>query len=137
MGLAYCVLICGSVRITESQIVRAAPDGRKGAMNWFILIVAGLFEIGWAIGLKYTAGFTRLWPTVATLFSMVISLGLLGIAMRSLPVGTAYAVWVGVGTVGTALLGIILLDEPATVARLVSLGLIVAGLVGLKLASPT
>jgi quaternary ammonium compound-resistance protein SugE len=106
-------------------------------MNWFILIVAGLFEIGWAIGLKYTAGFTRLWPTVATLFSMVISLGLLGIAMRSLPVGTAYAVWVGVGTVGTALLGIILLDEPATVARLVSLGLIVAGLVGLKLASPT
>jgi quaternary ammonium compound-resistance protein SugE len=106
-------------------------------MNWFILIVAGLFEIGWAIGLKYTAGFTRLWPTVATLFSMVISLGLLGIAMRSLPVGTAYAVWVGVGAVGTALLGIILLDEPATVARLVSLGLIVAGLVGLKLASPT
>jgi len=105
-------------------------------MNWFILVVAGLFEIGWAIGLKYTAGFTRLWPTVATLFSMMISLGLLGVAMRSLPVGTAYAVWVGVGAVGTALFGIILLDEPATVARPVSLGLIVAGLVGLKLASP-
>ncbi|MDY0385094.1 MAG: quaternary ammonium compound efflux SMR transporter SugE [Geobacter sp.] len=105
-------------------------------MNWVILVVAGLFEIGWAIGLKYTDGFTRLWPTVATLLSMAISLGLLGIAMKSLPVGTAYAVWVGVGAVGTALLGIILLDEPATVARLVSLGLIVAGIVGLKLASP-
>jgi quaternary ammonium compound-resistance protein SugE len=105
-------------------------------MNWFILAVAGLFEIGWAIGLKYTEGFTRFWPTVGTVLSMIISLGLLGIAMKSLPVGTAYATWVGVGAVGTAILGIILLGEPANPLRLVSLGLIVAGIVGLKLASP-
>lgn len=106
-------------------------------MNWLILILAGLFEVGWAIGLKYTDGFTRLWPTVGTVLAMVISLGLLGIAMKSLPVGTAYAVWVGVGAVGTALLGIVLLGEPANVGRLLSLGLIVAGIVGLKMATPT
>ena len=105
-------------------------------MNWIILVLAGLFEIGWAIGLKYTEGFTRLWPTVGTVASMVVSLGLLGVAMKSLPVGTAYAVWVGVGAVGTAILGIALLGEPANAGRLVSLGLIVAGIVGLKLASP-
>ena len=105
-------------------------------MNWFILVVAGLFEIGWAIGLKYTEGFTRPWPTVGTVLSMVISLGLLGLAMKSLPVGTAYAIWVGVGAVGTAILGILLLGEPANPLRLVSLGLIVAGIVGLKLATP-
>jgi quaternary ammonium compound-resistance protein SugE len=105
-------------------------------MNWIILILAGIFEIGWAIGLKYTDGFTRLWPTVGTVLAMVISLGLLGIAMKSLPVGTAYAVWVGVGAVGTALLGIVLLDEAANVGRLLSLGLILAGIVGLKLATP-
>ena len=105
-------------------------------MSWFILVLAGLFEIGWAIGLKYTEGFTRLWPTVGTLLAMVVSLGLLGIAMKSLPVGTAYAVWVGVGAVGTAILGIALLGEPANSGRLVSLGLIVAGIIGLKLASP-
>lgn len=105
-------------------------------MSWFILVVAGLFEIGWAIGLKYTEGFTRLWPTVGTVLSMIISLGLLGIAMKSLPVGTAYAVWVGVGAVGTAVLGIILLGDPAHFLRLLSLGLIVAGIVGLKLATP-
>ncbi len=105
-------------------------------MSWFILIIAGLFEIGWAIGLKYTDGFTRLWPTVGTVLSMIISLGLLGIAMKTLPVGTAYAVWVGVGAVGTAILGIVLLAEPANAARLLSLGLIVAGIVGLKLATP-
>ena len=105
-------------------------------MNWTILVLAGLFEIGWAIGLKYTEGFTRLWPTVGTLASMAISLGLLGIAMKSLPVGTAYAVWVGVGAVGTAILGIVLLGEPANAGRMVSLGLIVAGIVGLKLATP-
>nr|WP_281415664.1 quaternary ammonium compound efflux SMR transporter SugE [Pelotalea chapellei] len=92
-------------------------------MNWFILVVAGLFEIGWAIGLKYTEGFTRLWPTVGTVLSMTISLGLLGIAMKSLPVGTAYAIWVGVGAVGTAILGIILLGESANPLRLVSLPL--------------
>ena len=105
-------------------------------MSWFILIVAGLFEVAWAIGLKYTDGFTRLWPSVATLAAMAISVGLLGLAMKSLPVGTAYAVWVGVGAVGTAILGIVLLGEPANAGRLVSLGLIVAGIVGLKLASP-
>lgn len=106
-------------------------------MNWLILILAGLFEIGWAIGLKYTDGFTRLWPTVGTVLAMVISLGLLGIAMKSLPVGTAYAIWVGVGAVGTALLGIVLLGEPANAGRLVSLALILAGIIGLKMATPT
>lgn len=102
-------------------------------MNWLVLIIAGLFEMGWAIGLKYTEGFTRLWPTVGTALSMIISVGLLGIAMKSLPVGTAYAVWVGVGAVGTAILGIVLFDEPVNMARLVSLSFIVAGIVGLKL----
>jgi quaternary ammonium compound-resistance protein SugE len=102
-------------------------------MNWLILVIAGLFEIGWAIGLKYTEGFTRLWPTVGTALSMIVSVGLLGIAMKSLPVGTAYAVWVGVGAVGTAILGIALFDEPVNMARLVSLTFILAGIVGLKL----
>ncbi|MBK7047973.1 MAG: quaternary ammonium compound efflux SMR transporter SugE [bacterium] len=106
-------------------------------MKWFILIVAGLFEMGWAVGLKYTDGFTRLWPTVGTAVSMVISLGLLGIAMKSLPLGTAYAVWVGVGAVGTAILGIVLFGESANPMRLASLGLIIVGIVGLKLATPS
>lgn len=105
-------------------------------MNWFILVIAGLFEIGWAVGLKYTEGFTRLWPTIFTVLSMVISLGLLGIAMKSLPVGTAYAIWVGVGAVGTAILGIFLLGDSANPLRILSLGLIVAGIIGLKLATP-
>jgi quaternary ammonium compound-resistance protein SugE len=105
-------------------------------MAWLLLVLAGLFEVGWAIGLKYTDGFTRPWPTVGTVAAMVISLGLLGLAMKSLPVGTAYAVWVGVGAVGTAILGIVLFAEPANAGRLISLGLIVAGIVGLKLASP-
>lgn len=105
-------------------------------MAWFLLMLAGLFEVGWAIGLKYTDGFTRPWPTVGTVLAMIISLGLLGLAMKSLPVGTSYAVWVGVGAVGTAILGIVLLGEPANTGRLVSLGLIVAGIVGLKLSSP-
>jgi quaternary ammonium compound-resistance protein SugE len=105
-------------------------------MAWLLLVLAGLFEVGWAIGLKYTDGFTRLWPTVGTLAAMAISLGLLGLAMKSLPVGTAYAVWVGVGAVGTAILGIVLFAEPANAGRLISLALIVAGIVGLKLASP-
>jgi quaternary ammonium compound-resistance protein SugE len=95
--------------------------------------LAGLFEIGWAIGLKYTEGFTRLTPTLLTVASMVVSLGLLGLALKTLPVGTAYAIWTGIGTVGTALLGIYLLGEPATVLRLVCIGLIVSGIVGLKL----
>ena len=105
-------------------------------MNWFILVVAGLFEVGWAIGLKYTNGFTRLWPTIGTVLAMVVSLWLLGIAMKSLPVGTSYAVWVGVGAVGTAIMGIVLLGEVANAGRLISLGLIIAGIVGLKIATP-
>ncbi len=105
-------------------------------MTWIILTIAGFFEVGWAIGLKYTAGFTRFWPTVGTLLSMIISLWLLGIAMKSLPVGTAYAVWVGVGAVGTVVLGIVLFGEPVNIARLISIVLIIAGIVGLKLATP-
>jgi quaternary ammonium compound-resistance protein SugE len=106
-------------------------------MNWTILVIAGLFEIMWAIGLKYTEGFSRFWPSVGTLLAMAVSVGLLGIAMKSLPVGTAYAVWVGVGAVGTALLGIFLFGEVANLGRLLSLGLIVAGIVGLKLSTST
>ena len=105
-------------------------------MPWIILVLAGLFEVGWAIGLKYTDGFTRTLPTIATVAAMAISLWLLGIAMKSLPVGTAYAIWVGVGAVGTVILGIVLFNEPVNPMRLVSVGLIVAGLIGLKLASP-
>jgi len=104
-------------------------------MAWMLLVVAGLLEVGWAIGLKYTEGFTRPLPTVATLAAMIASVGLLGVAMKTLAVGTAYAVWVGVGAVGTAALGMVLFGEAATVGRLVSLALIVAGIVGLKLAS--
>jgi quaternary ammonium compound-resistance protein SugE len=106
-------------------------------MNWLILFVAGLFEVAWAIGLKYTDGFTRLWPSVGTVLAMVASVVLLGIAMKTLPVGTAYAVWVGIGAVGTAVLGIVLLGDAANAGRIVSLALIVAGVVGLKLATPT
>jgi quaternary ammonium compound-resistance protein SugE len=102
-------------------------------MAWLVLAAAGLLEIGWAIGLKYTDGFTRLVPSVLTLAAMAGSIILLGLALKTLPIGTAYAVWTGIGAVGTALLGIILFDEPATAARLVSNGLIVSGIVGLKL----
>ena len=102
-------------------------------MTWVILFVAGLFEIAWAVGLKYTEGFTRLWPTVATIVALVASMSLLGIALRTLPLGTAYAVWTGIGSVGTAVLGIVLFREPATVMRLVCIGLIVTGIVGFKL----
>ncbi len=105
-------------------------------MAWLVLIVAGLFEVGWAVGLKYTDGFTRFWPTIGTVVSMVISLGLLGLALRSLPLGTAYAVWTGVGTVGTALLGMALFHESATVSRLACIGLIVCGIAGLKIVTP-
>jgi len=106
-----------------------------GRMAWLILIVAGFLEVGWAIGLKYTVGFTRLWPSIFTLAAMTASVLLLGYAMKSLPVGTAYAVWVGVGAVGTAILGIVLFDESAAIGRIASLALIVAGIVGLKLSS--
>lgn len=102
-------------------------------MAWAYLFVAGLFEVGWAIGLKYTEGFSRLTPSLLTLASMVVSLALLGLALKTLPVGTAYAVWTGIGALGTAILGIILFGEPATALRLACLGLIVSGIVGLKL----
>jgi quaternary ammonium compound-resistance protein SugE len=105
-------------------------------MAWIILFVAGLCEIGWAVGLKYTEGFTRLWPTLFTAITMVTSMGLLGVALRSLPVGTAYAVWTGIGAIGTAIVGMVLFKEPATAIRLVCLGLIVAGILGLKLFTP-
>ena len=105
-------------------------------MAWVLLVVAGLLEVGWAIGLKYTEGFTRPWPSVFTGASMVASVVLLGVAMKSLPVGTSYAVWVGIGAIGTAILGIVLFAEPATAGRLASLGLILAGIIGLKLATP-
>ena len=105
-------------------------------MAWGLLFIAGLFEIGWAIGLKYTEGFSRLWPTVWTLASMAVSVWLLGVAVRTLPVGTAYAVWTGVGAVGTVLFGIVLFDEPTTVGRLLCVCLIVSGIVGLKITGP-
>jgi quaternary ammonium compound-resistance protein SugE len=102
---------------------------------WLILSVAGLFEIGWAIGLKYTDGFTRPVPTILTILSMAASVLLLGLALKELPVGTAYAVWTGIGTVGTAILGMVLFGDPATALRLACIGLIVAGILGLKLVS--
>lgn len=102
-------------------------------MSWILLVLAGLLEIIWAIGLKYTEGFTRLWPTIATISAMLISLALLGIVMKTLPVSTAYAVWMGIGVVGTAILGIMVLGEPATFGRLMSIALILAGVIGLKL----
>jgi len=104
-------------------------------MAWLYLCVAGLFEIGWAIGLKYTEGFTRLVPSLLTGLCMLVSIVLLGLALRTLPVGTGYAVWTGIGAVGTAALGMWLFAEPATALRLGSIGLIVAGLIGLKLAT--
>ena len=104
-------------------------------MPWLYLFLAGLFEVGWAVGLKYTDGFSKLMPSVLTAASMALSLGLLGLALKNLPLGTAYAVWTGVGTVGTAILGIILFSEPATAMRLGCMGLIVAGIAGLKLAA--
>jgi quaternary ammonium compound-resistance protein SugE len=105
-------------------------------MAWVMLVAAGLFEVGWAIGLKYTEGFTRLWPSVGTVLAMIVSLWLLGIALKTLPVGTAYSVWVGVGAVGTVILGIALFGEPANAAPLVSVAFIVIGIVGLGIAAP-
>jgi quaternary ammonium compound-resistance protein SugE len=102
-------------------------------MAWVYLLIAGLLEVGWAIGLKYTEGFSRLWPSVATIGAMILSLAFLGLALKTLPVGTAYAVWTGIGAVGTVILGIYLFAEPATAQRLACIGLIVAGIVGLKI----
>jgi quaternary ammonium compound-resistance protein SugE len=105
-------------------------------MSWIILFVAGVLEVVWAVGLKQTAGFTRLWPTVYTVTAMAGSIGLLGLALRDLPLGTAYAVWTGIGTVGTAIVGMIVLGEPAGAMRLLSIALIVAGIIGLKILTP-
>ena len=102
-------------------------------MAWIVLLLAGILEIGWAVGLKYTDGFSRLWPSLATISAMVVSLLLLGLAVRTLPIGTAYAVWTGVGTVGTVLLGMALFGEPATPLRLAFIAMIIAGIIGLKL----
>ena len=105
-------------------------------MHWLYLLLAGLLEIVWAIGLKYTDGFSRLWPSVVTVAAMIASIVLLGIALKHIPVGTGYAVWTGIGAAGTALLGIWLFQEPATVVRFACIGLIVAGILGLKFLSP-
>jgi quaternary ammonium compound-resistance protein SugE len=105
-------------------------------MSWIYLVVAGLLEVGWAVGLKYTEGFTRLWPSVFTLGTMAASVGMLGLALRHLPLGTAYAVWTGIGTIGTAIAGMVLLGEPAGALRLGAIGLIAAGIIGLKLLTP-
>lgn len=105
-------------------------------MAWAYLFLAGLFEIGWAIGLKYSQGFTRFWPSVATAVAMAVSLALLGVALRTLPLGTAYAVWTGIGAMGTLFFGIVLFGEPATAGRLCCAGLILAGIVGLKILAP-
>lgn len=102
-------------------------------MAWITLVIAGLFETGWAVGLKYTEGFTRLWPTVWTAVALVISMALLGWSVKTLPLGTAYAVWTGIGAAGTVIFGIILLGDPVTTARLTCVGLILAGVIGLKL----
>jgi quaternary ammonium compound-resistance protein SugE len=104
-------------------------------MNWLLLVMAGLLEVGWAVGLKYTEGFTKLWPSLWTLGAMLLSITLLGLAMRDLPVGTAYAVWTGIGAVGTVIVGIYLLGDPATAGRLISIALILLGIIGLKLSS--
>jgi quaternary ammonium compound-resistance protein SugE len=119
-------------RFTDHLRGRPCLTGRV-IMAWMLLFVAGLLEVGWAIGLKYTEGFTRLVPSVLTLAAMTGSILLLGLALKELPIGTAYAVWTGIGAVGTAILGIVLFGDPATAARLACIGLIVAGILGLKL----
>lgn len=105
-------------------------------MSWIYLIIAGLLEIGWAVGLKYTVGFTRLWPSVLTVVTMAASVGMLGLALRQLPLGTAYAIWTGIGTVGTAIFGMLVLGEPTGALRLLAIALIIGGIVMLKLISP-
>ncbi|NRR29703.1 quaternary ammonium compound efflux SMR transporter SugE [Oxalobacteraceae bacterium] len=104
-------------------------------MTWLILILAGLLEVGWAVGLKYTAGFTKPIPTVLTLTAMAGSVGLLGLALKNLPLGTAYAIWTGIGTVGTVIFGIIVLNEPASAVRVGCIAMIIAGIVGLKMST--
>ena len=106
-------------------------------MAWIFLVLAGITEMGWAIGLKYTEGFTRLGPSVVTVALMIVSFGLLGQALKTLPIGTAYAIWTGIGAAGTAILGIVLFNEPRDLLRLLCIGMIVGGVVGLKLVSPS
>ncbi len=108
----------------------------ENCVAWMLLLLAGLFEVVWAVGLKYSEGFTRLWPSVATVIAMLISMVLLAMAMRTLPVGTAYSVWVGIGAVGTVIFGIALWDEPVNAARMISVAFIVIGVIGLKFATP-
>jgi len=103
-------------------------------MSWLLLIIAGLFEIAWAIGLKSSDGFTRLWPTVGTIAALIISIGMLGVAAKSLPIGTAYAIWTGIGAMGTVICGILFLGDPATFLRLACISLILLGVIGLKFA---
>jgi quaternary ammonium compound-resistance protein SugE len=105
-------------------------------MSWIYLVIAGLLEVAWAVGLKYTVGFTRLWPSVFTVATMAGSVGMLGLALRQLPLGTAYAIWTGIGTVGTAIFGMLMLGEPAGALRLLAIALIISGIVMLKLLSP-
>lgn len=105
-------------------------------MAWFLLVIAGLLEVGWSVGLKYCDGFTRFWPSVATISAMVVSMALLAQAVRTIPIGTGYAMWTGIGTVGAAILGMVLLGEPRDAIRLVCIGLIIVGIIGLKIASP-
>jgi|SRR6185312_11640 len=105
-------------------------------MNWAILVLAGILEVCWVVGLKYSEGFTRLWPSVATVSAMIVSLALLGVAVKTLPLGTAYAVWTGIGTVGTVIVGIFLFGEAASLLRLLCVSLILFGIIGLKLVTP-
>ena len=137
-GTGVIVRFAIDVRTTSPLVFVqwTAPLYELQPMNWIILFIAGLFEVGWAVGLKYTEGFTRLWPTVGTAVAMIISLWLLGIAMKTLPLGTAYAVWVGVGAIGTAILGIFLFHEPINLGRIISLMLILGGIIGLRMSSP-
>ncbi len=113
-----------------------APENTLKRMNWLILIVAGLLEVGWAMGMKYSEGFTRLWPSVGTIAAIVVSLGLLAVSMKTIPAGTAYAVWAGIGMVGSVIAGVILMGDALGALRIASLVLILAGIVGLKLATP-
>jgi quaternary ammonium compound-resistance protein SugE len=112
------------------------PDRGTQHVAWIILFLAGLLEIAWAVGLKYSEGFTRTWPTIGTIVAMLASIMLLEIAMRTLPVGTAYSVWVGIGAVGTVIAGILLWNEPVNAARMISVALIIAGVIGLKFTTP-
>jgi quaternary ammonium compound-resistance protein SugE len=113
--------------------IQGRPWQLPTIMPWILLIIASLFEVAWAVGLKFTDGFTRLWPTIGTVAALLISVALLGSAAKSLPIGTAYAVWTGLGAAGTVICGIIFLGDPATVARLICAGLILAGVIGLKM----